>query len=218
LIFRGGTALHNLYFPTPLRYSEDLDFVQNNAEPSGPIADAIRELLTPWLGRAKTIAHKDSFKMVFRFNPESNPDLSLRIKIEWNTREHFSVMGTKEVKYEVQTKWFSGECNIKTYDINELAGTKLRALYQRKKGRDLFDIAQLAEKNLIDPNHVIEVFQAYIKSQHLIITKREFKQNLVGKLQDLTFIHDMDALSNTRINYDPVEAGKKVMIMIDLLE
>ena len=50
LIFRGGTALHKLCFPRPLRYSEDIDVVQRNAGPIGPIFDALRNVLGHWLG------------------------------------------------------------------------------------------------------------------------------------------------------------------------
>jgi predicted nucleotidyltransferase component of viral defense system len=34
LAFRGGTALHKLHLPPAARYSEDLDFVQREPEPS----------------------------------------------------------------------------------------------------------------------------------------------------------------------------------------
>lgn len=34
--FRGGTAIHTLLFKQPLRYSEDIDLVQTQAEPIGP--------------------------------------------------------------------------------------------------------------------------------------------------------------------------------------
>jgi len=44
------------------------------------------------------------------------------------------------VPFKVDSDWFSARCEITTYDINELLATKLRALYQRKKGRDLFDL------------------------------------------------------------------------------
>jgi predicted nucleotidyltransferase component of viral defense system len=38
------------------------------------------------------------------------------------------------------TIWFSGTGAIQTYKLEELLGTKLRALYQRKKGKDLYDL------------------------------------------------------------------------------
>jgi hypothetical protein len=48
--FRGGTALHKLHFNPPGRYSEDIDLVQVNAGPFGPVMDAVRARLDPWLG------------------------------------------------------------------------------------------------------------------------------------------------------------------------
>ena len=43
----------------------------------------------------------------------------------------------------------SGKCEITTYSLNELLGTKLRALYQRKKGRDLFDYMSHYQRRLL---------------------------------------------------------------------
>ena len=50
LAFRGGTALYKLHLKPPARYSEDIDLVQVDAEPAGPIMDAMRQVLNPWLG------------------------------------------------------------------------------------------------------------------------------------------------------------------------
>ena len=44
LVFRGGTALNKLFINPPVRYSEDIDFVQKNADPIGQTIDAIRAL------------------------------------------------------------------------------------------------------------------------------------------------------------------------------
>ena len=52
IAFRGGTAIHKLLFKQPLRYSEDIDLVQMEAEPIGATVDAIREALS-WLGKCK---------------------------------------------------------------------------------------------------------------------------------------------------------------------
>ncbi len=46
----------------------------------------------------------------------------------------------KTIHHTVQTSWWSGQADIPTYHAEELLATKLRALYQRSKGRDLFDI------------------------------------------------------------------------------
>lgn len=44
LVFRGGTCLHQVHLPNPLRYSEDLDFVRRTHSPIGPTLDALREV------------------------------------------------------------------------------------------------------------------------------------------------------------------------------
>ena len=51
LRFRGGTALNKIVFPEPLRYLEDIDLVRTSAGPIGPILNALKDVLEPWLGR-----------------------------------------------------------------------------------------------------------------------------------------------------------------------
>ena len=72
IAFRGGTAIHKLLFKQPLRYSEDIDQVQTQAEPIGPTVDAIRDALA-WLGKCKREQAGHSMHLVFRFAPESAP-------------------------------------------------------------------------------------------------------------------------------------------------
>jgi len=47
LVFRSGTALNKLFLKPPSRYSEDIDFVQKNADSIGQTIDAIRAILKP---------------------------------------------------------------------------------------------------------------------------------------------------------------------------
>lgn len=52
--------------------------------------------------------------------------------------------------------WFSGRSELTTYALEELLGTKLRALYQRKKGRDLFDLQKALTSTEVK-RHYIEL-------------------------------------------------------------
>lgn len=52
LAFRGGTALYKLHL-SATRYSEDIDLVQLNAGPAGPLLDALHDVLDPWLGEPR---------------------------------------------------------------------------------------------------------------------------------------------------------------------
>ena len=113
--------------------------------------------------------------------------------------------------------WFSGECEVATYEIDELAGTKLRALYQRKKGRDLFDLDLLLSKGMIDTERVIKSFHQYIEFQNLHISSSNFITNLDEKLSDTVFLKDMDALIIPTYEYDPIEAGENVKNLIRMI-
>lgn len=68
LAFRGGTALHKLFFQSPGRYSEDLDFVQMKPGPIGSLLDELRSVLDSWLGEPTRKRSTDSVKLLYRFD------------------------------------------------------------------------------------------------------------------------------------------------------
>ena len=140
LAFRGGTALFKLFLTPAARYSEDIDLVQKQAEPIGPIMSCIHGALDSWLGKPQWKQSQGRVTLSYRFESEDSPPIRLKLKLEVNSREHFAVLGYQNVPFAVESRWFSGRADIPTFHLDELMGTKLRALYQRKKGRDLFDL------------------------------------------------------------------------------
>ena len=128
LAFRGGTALHKLYFSPQVRYSEDIDLVQVAAGPFGEIFDHLKDALSflPNMRR-----EQKSFNNLMRFRLESEipPVVPIRIKVETNCREHLCELGYRYMPFAVENNWFSGECEIRTFQLEELLGTKMRALY-----------------------------------------------------------------------------------------
>ena len=194
LAFRGGTALYKLHPGPPLRYSEDIDLVQIKAGPAGPVMDALHEILNPWLGKPRRKQGKDRITFSYRFASEDIPPEQSTLKIEINTREHFSAFGFKTLPFAVQSAWFSGHCNVLSYSLDELLGTKLRALYQRKKGRDLFDIHMALRHDRADPKRIIEAFNAYLDFAGHAITRETFGNNLQDKLGDRQFAADIEPL------------------------
>ena len=163
LAFRGGTALHKLYLNPQPRYSEDVDLVQITAEPFGPIVDRIRERLS-FLGEPKRSSKAHNFTLYYRFESEFPPVLNLRLKVETNTREHFTVLGYQQFPFKIQSSWFSGTCDLTTYKLEELLGTKLRALYQRRKGRDLYDLfTALTQAPNLDKEVLLHAYRAYMQ-------------------------------------------------------
>ena len=120
LAFRGGTALQKLFFPKPLRYSEDLDFVQINTGAIGSIFDALKEVLDPWLGKPKRKIGEGRATLIYRFNASDPNQTPLRLKVEINTREHYHCQPLLTVPFKFTTPWFSGNTELVTYQIEEL--------------------------------------------------------------------------------------------------
>ena len=145
LRFRGGTALNKLHFPAPLRYSEDIDLVRTSAGPIGPVLDGVRAVLEPWLGKAKSDPSPVAPKLRFRVDAEGeSADVRISLKVEINTREREAYDPPIEIPFGVENPWFTGEAAIRTFSREEMLATKLRALLQRNKGRDLFDLPLLS--------------------------------------------------------------------------
>lgn len=123
LAFRGGTALHKLFFSPAARYSEDIDLVRTTNTPIKPFIDALRARLEPWLGKPKTERTKQSFKLYFYFNPETAQLSKQRIKIEINVLETFSILERFPKKFSVKSDWFNGDTQINTFQLEELLAT-----------------------------------------------------------------------------------------------
>lgn len=181
IAFRGGTAINKLLFKRPMRYSEDIDLVQITAEPIGPTIDAIRDALA-WLGKCKREQAGHSAHLVFRFAPEAEPGTSLKLKVEINTREHTSLYGTQAYPFKVENGWFNGAADIVSYDKEELFGTKLRALLQRRKNRDLFDLHEGFRELSLDPGRVVAAFEHYLSLEENVITRANAEQRMLEKL------------------------------------
>ena len=214
IALRGGTALNKLFILPAVRYSEDIDLVRTKAGPAGPLIDAIRARLDPWLGKPNRGRAQGGFSLIYRFESEIPPVRPLRLKIEINTREHFTVLDLQSRQLEVANPWFTAQARIKTYQLDELMGTKLRALYQRRKGRDLFDLWLCMERKLIDPDRVIACFQQYMEHEDHAVSRARFEQNLHGKQANPAFMNDITPLLSSAVQYDPDEAMRKVRAML----
>lgn len=215
LAFRGGTALHKVVFPEPLRYSEDIDLVRTGSGPAGDIIDALRSKLDPWLGKPKRERKDASVKLTYRFESEIPPVVDLRLKVEINTREHAALLPRARVPFEVDSGWFRGRAEVHTFALPELLGTKLRALYQRKKGRDLFDMD--AALRVLDQEHdpdVVRCFLDYLGRGGLKVSRAEFEQNLHGKRGEAAFGEDIRPLLAHGVEFHREQAFETILARI----
>ena len=187
--------MHKLFFEKAGRFSEDLDFVQTKAEPIGKTVDAIRECLDSWLGNPSWKQGHGRFTLDYRFQTEIEPVINRKVKIEINTREHNNIDPHLERAFSINNRWFQGEAIVLTHSIEELLATKLRALYQRKKGRDLYDF-WYATRNISNLNvqRIIDIFQEYMKNEETLVSRAEFERNLSLKQTNIVFNNDIKPL------------------------
>jgi predicted nucleotidyltransferase component of viral defense system len=210
LAFRGGTALHKLYLQPQPRYSEDIDLVQINAEPIKETIDRIRTVLS-FLGEPKVKQKAHNNTLIFRFDSEIPPIIPIRLKVEINTREHFNVLGLSQYNFSVDNQWFSGNCKITTYSLEELLGTKFRALYQRRKGRDLFDLWKALSMQNVNTEEIIRCYREYMAfSVDNPPTQKEYLLNMEQKIEDDEFLGDMEMLLRPDEKYNAAEAWEFV--------
>jgi len=206
LAFRGGTALHKLYFDIPRRYSEDIDLVQIIPAPIGQVIDTLQEFLNGFLGVPRRKQTEQSVILTYRMESEGPPVVQMRLKVEINTREHFAVDGYHKQHFAVESRWFKGECEITTYTLEELLATKLRALYQRRKGRDLFDLWLGVTEGKADAGRIIHVFKQYMETEGQTVDSMHYEKNLQEKLRHRGFLSDLNPLLPADAIYDVQEA------------
>jgi len=91
----------------------------------------------------------------------------------------------------VNSRWFTGAADVPTFHPAELVATKIRALYQRKKGRDLFDLWLAPTEMNLDPREIVEAFAPYRPAG---LTSAVLQRNLRAKQHDAEFRSDLDLL------------------------
>lgn len=226
IAMRGGTLLHKVYLTPPSRYSEDIDLVVIGSRPEDHIRRAIRRVLSDILGVPRTSAW-DAITLAVRNTVKPSRVLrmtyarqsimehlrSLNIVVEANVTERRPYMPVINIPFSFPFRGKTVQTRIKGFDIHEMLGTKMRALFQRRRGRDLFDLYWALNKSKvqIDPSAVVESFQHYMNQEGTRADRAEFIGILEAHLRDKGFCSDTDSLLRNGIDYDPQLAGKEII-------
>src|SRR5437867_8101455 len=199
IAMRGGTLLHKVHLAPPARYSEDIDLVVVGTRPAEHIRRAIRRVLTDVLGAPKasvwdtlklairnTVKPSRVLRMTYSARSIIEPGRTLEIVIEANVTERKPHRSVVEMPFSFLFRDKSVQTRIKGYDIHEMLGTKMRAMFQRKRGRDLFDLywALTKSPNRVDPSAIVESFQHYMKQEGTRAGRGEFVGILEAHLKD----------------------------------
>jgi len=123
------------------------------------------------------------------------------LKVEINTREHQCALGVRSYPFTLENDWYSGKADILSFAPEELFGTKLRALLQRNKGRDLFDLHHGLEQVSLDTDALIACFRHYLALEGKPISRAVAEQRMLEKLtRSLT--EDIGPLLPTGVLFD----------------
>lgn len=206
IAFRGGTAINKLLFASPTRYSEDIDLVQTQAEPIKETVRQIRQVLS-WLGKCSFQSAPHSVHLEFKFAPETEGGSQLKVKVEINTREHQPFFGLKTYPFEMRNDWHPVKADLVSFEPEELFGTKLRALLQRQKNRDLFDLNLGLLQLGLDCERVVACFQHYLSLEGHSISRANAEERMLRKLNQ-SLIEDIAPLLPSGIRFAQEDAIK----------
>jgi hypothetical protein len=86
-----------------------------------------------------------------------------------------------------------------------------RALYQRRKGRDLFDLWHGLTSAGAAAERLVACFGRYMREEGHQVTRAAFEENLARKLADASFRNDMTGLLRAGVSWDIDKAGAHVL-------
>jgi predicted nucleotidyltransferase component of viral defense system len=225
IAMRGGTLLHKIHLAPPSRYSEDIDLVVVGERPEGHIRKALNRVLKDVLGTPKqsvwddlklairnTVKPSRVLRMTYAAPSLTEPGKSLEVVVEANVTERTPYRPVMKIPFEFPFRDSVVRTQVNGYDIHEMLGTKLRALFQRRRGRDLFDLywALTRAKPAVIPAKIIESFQHYLKWEGSVAGRAEFVALLDAHLADRGFCSDTNSLLRVGITYDPQSAGSYI--------
>jgi predicted nucleotidyltransferase component of viral defense system len=200
LAFRGGTVLHKLHLPPAARYSEDIDLVQREPGPIGPTLSRLRRVLG-WIGPARSETGEHP-KLTFRFETETGG--MRKVKLEINSHEHFGHVVPR--LFAVPDLPVGNSAAVPTHSLDEILATKLRALYQRRKGRDLFDLWWADQQADPDAARIVALLGEYqAAAGRPMIRASELRMNLAAK-RVRSFLEEVGPLLRPGVTYDPIAA------------
>ncbi len=114
-------------------------------------------------------------------------------------------MALQRYPFEIDSSWFKAKTSIASFEPEELFGTKLRALLQRRKNRDLFDLYEGLRQLSIDSSKLITCFEHYLTLEGASITRANAEQRMLEKLRR-SLTDDIAPLLPAGIQFDDIAA------------
>ena len=194
LVFKGGTAIHHCYLPQK-RFSEDLDFT--SIDPNISFEEIVSILESDGTFRVKKSYQSGFTIKIERLQYQGLFGQPGNIKIEVDHHQNVVLPG---VRTNYQNVW---KINTSTFvmDQREICSEKIRAVSQRARYRDFYDLYFLIKKIKVDFDEALDILkQKEIRTP--IIAASIAKNWSVAKEQkdsDLGSIYCSEEIANKEI-------------------
>jgi len=194
LVFKGGTALHHCYLEQH-RFSEDLDFSSGQKPVS---LDEVRQILAnlDYLTIKKDHQSGATIKIErLQYNGPLIQPNSLKVEIDFLQNV---LLPPRNLAY--RNVW-GVDFKVRVMDVREICAEKLRAMSDRARYRDFYDLFLLLEKYPLDLEEII----SFIKQKEIRqpITKANMRANwkIIGtqKEAEMRQIYYSRAVSDAQI-------------------
>lgn len=211
LLLKGGTAINKVYLKSLSRFSVDLDFNQIGSREE--VLRNVRQIRETLVQIAKE--QDQSYKITFdrryeqttihvKYTSITGQQPIQPIKIEISHVERFPIMKTESKELTLYDS--ESSTAIGTYKIEELLATKLRALYDRMKGRDLYDLA--SSFRLIEDKTVLrKMFLYYFYRDRKVFNSKIFFEKVSGS----SYEDDVRGFIKPDIRFNLEDAKKEVV-------
>lgn len=208
---KGGTAMNKLYLRETPRLSVDLDF--NHLGPKQEVLrerKEIRERLTKLLQvqdpsyRIKSKRRYGQTTLTVKYRAVTGADQ--RLKIEISHVERFPILGGLALKLEAPNTSFK----VTSYRLEELVATKLRALFERYKGRDIYDLYYAAQLKH-DRTAVRKLFLYYFYRSRKVFNPKVYLKTLSEKYRAGHYVDDVSGFIRSGTNFVLGGAAGKIL-------
>lgn len=213
--FKGGTCLHKVWLDVPWRYSEDLDY-----QLTEPID--LRDLITAYRALGEKVGFSETNRninsqfvhvLMTGTNHVGDP---LRVKTDIQRAPRRLPDGTEPQEFHVDSPGFQGGGFIPAFPPEEIIASKVIAVYQRKRPRDLFDMWAAIRSDLVEAKDVAASYGTYRPPDPRHWTARQAARSLVERVTDHEYVADLAELAR----YAPVEydLAENVSIAVELID
>jgi predicted nucleotidyltransferase component of viral defense system len=211
LCMKGGTAINKLYLLETSRLSVDLDF--NHIGPKEEVLKErpeirlkLTELLTK-LDSSYEIHSEHRYELTrIKTRYKTVNGTTANFKIEISHVERFPIISPVEKPIQTPT----GAANILTYTLEELTATKIRALLERSKGRDIYDLYFISKLN---PNPTItrKMFLYYFYRSRKVFNPKIHYKSLTAKYSGKNINDDVSPFVKPAVVFNLKKAAKDVI-------